>query len=220
MAREHHCPNCGPQACNATTSKIHTCGVCATIWEEDLSVPVPPPAAPRPATPAPATSTPATAVSLKPAAPAAAPSKPMVTAPAAASTPAATRPSVPPTPSEAPNAPAFTKTVTPSPVAAPASTPFPANRPVPLPPPGGNPTLDHVVRSAKVKRCPACQSDGVGQPIEFLTVQGRVVLIDSQTYRAHQWYADTGELLPSVASPAPTESTPAPAPAARAAPAT
>src|SRR3972149_2538445 len=64
MAKEHHCPNCGAQPCNASTSKIHTCGVCAAVWEEVLSEtppapkaaaapPTPPPAAPaKPATPA------------------------------------------------------------------------------------------------------------------------------------------------------------------------
>ncbi len=69
-----------------------------------------------------------------------------------------------------------------------------------------------------MKRCPACQSDGVAQPSDFTTVQGRLVLMDSQTYRAHQWYADTGELLPALASPGPATTTPAPA--ARTRPAT
>ncbi len=55
-----------------------------------------------------------------------------------------------------------------------------------------------MVAAAKVKRCPKCTSDGVAQPGDFRTVQGRVVLVDSQTYRGHEWYADTGELLPSA----------------------
>ncbi len=45
MAKEHHCPNCGPMSCNAATSKVHTCPKCGTRWEEDLSLT----AAPKPA---------------------------------------------------------------------------------------------------------------------------------------------------------------------------
>ncbi|MFA5896667.1 MAG: hypothetical protein WC985_07160 [Thermoplasmata archaeon] len=50
MAKEHHCPNCGAQPCNASTSKIHTCGICAAVWEEVISEPRPAPSpAPKPA---------------------------------------------------------------------------------------------------------------------------------------------------------------------------
>ncbi len=37
MAKEHHCPKCGPMACNAATSKTHVCPKCGTRWQEDLS---------------------------------------------------------------------------------------------------------------------------------------------------------------------------------------
>ncbi len=37
MAKEHHCPVCGPFTCSAATSKIHVCPKCNTRWEEDLS---------------------------------------------------------------------------------------------------------------------------------------------------------------------------------------
>ncbi len=61
-----------------------------------------------------------------------------------------------------------------------------------------------VVQAAKVKRCPKCVSDSLAAPLDFLEVQGRIVLQDSQTYRAHRWYADTGELyMPPAASAAP-----------------
>lgn len=201
MAREHHCPNCGPQPCNASTSKIHTCGVCAAIWEEDLSAPVA--AAPRPTAPA----TPAAATTTKPAAP-----------PAPA--PAAPKPSAPPAASAAPAAaPVAPKpAATPATAAPPPSAATPAASPAPQPaaqgPTGAARTLTEVVAAAKVKRCPKCQSDGVALPGDFRMVQGRVVLTDSQTYRAHEWYADTGELLPSAAAP------PKPQPAAPAAPKT
>jgi hypothetical protein len=79
--------------------------------------------------------------------------------------------------------------------------------------------LADVLPGAKVKRCPACQSDGVAQPSDFATVQGRLVLIDSQTYRGHRWFADTGELLPD-ALPPPAPAPAAAAPAARTSPAT
>lgn len=54
-------------------------------------------------------------------------------------------------------------------------------------------TLSSVVAAAKVKRCPKCVSDGLAAPLDFLETQGRMVLQDSQTYRGHLWYADTGE---------------------------
>ena len=206
MAREHHCPNCGPQACNASTSKIHTCGVCAAIWEEDISVPVPSPgplaapAAPKPAAPAPprpAAATPTSAPSPSPAAkPAAPPTSP------------------PPAPSAPPQPPAPPRPSAPAPPIAP-SPPSPAAPPKPVSPPStaGAKTVADALQGAKVKRCPGCQSDGVAEPSDFQIVQGRLVLVDSQTYRAHRWYADTGELIPAAA--------PAPAPpAARASPAT
>ncbi len=66
MAKEHHCPTCGAQPCNASTSKIHTCGLCAAVWEEVITdaKPAPPPAKP----PAPATP-PAAAKAAAPASP-------------------------------------------------------------------------------------------------------------------------------------------------------
>ncbi len=47
MAKEHHCPNCGAQPCNASGSTIHVCPVCVTRWEEVLpeDKPAPAPAA-------------------------------------------------------------------------------------------------------------------------------------------------------------------------------
>ncbi len=162
MAREHHCPNCGAQACNASTSKIHTCGVCAAIWEEDLSVPAP---APKP-----------------PVAPA----------------PPAPKPTAAPTPASAP-----------APVPAPTLGPAAATKPAAPPQPttiGAKP-LSTVLGDAKVKRCPKCTSDSLAAPSDYRTVGGRLVLVDSQTYRGHAWYADTGELLPAAdaasAAPAP-----------------
>lgn len=213
MAREHHCPNCGPQPCNASTSKIHTCGVCAAIWEEDLSVPVPAPAAPRPAAPAAQPATPAP--------------RPASAAPAA---PSAPKPAAPSTPTPGPSAtttqkPAAPQAPAPTPPAAkpadaapPAPTPAPgpaASKPAAAPSPGGKGLTD-AIAGAKVKRCPKCKSDGIAQPSDFRMVQGRVVLVDSQTYRGHEWYADTGELLAGPAKPAP----PAPAPSPKPNPAT
>jgi len=204
MAREHHCPNCGPQACNASTSKIHTCGVCAAIWEEDLSIPTPAPAPPRPAAPAPAVAAvPSTAP--KPLTPAPAPARPPSPPPAA---PALTKPAAaPPSPTPAPPAP---KPVTPPPPSALAS---PGGRPAPSPAASGAKTLAQVVQGAKVKRCPQCISDGVATPLDFLELQGRVVLQDSQTYRPHQWYADTGEPYVPPATPAAAADTPTARPA-------
>lgn len=45
--------------------------------------------------------------------------------------------------------------------------------------------------------------------------QGRVILVDSQTYRGHEWYADTGDLLPNAPGPTGVASPlgPKPAPA-------
>ena len=37
MAKEHHCPVCGPAPCNAAASKIHICPKDGTRWEEDLT---------------------------------------------------------------------------------------------------------------------------------------------------------------------------------------
>ncbi|MGQ0798315.1 MAG: hypothetical protein ACT4OI_10715 [Methanobacteriota archaeon] len=34
MAKEHHCPTCGPATCNASNSRTHVCPRCATRWEE------------------------------------------------------------------------------------------------------------------------------------------------------------------------------------------
>jgi len=62
------------------------------------------------------------------------------------------------------------------------------------PPPRRKPLSD-VAAAAKVKRCPACESDNLAAPSDYLEQGGRVILVDSQTYRAHRWYADTGELL-------------------------
>ena len=203
MAREHHCPNCGPEACNASTSKIHTCGVCAAIWEEDLSAPAPAPTPPRPATPAPAPAA-AAAAAPKPATPASpVPPKPATPAPSSP-TPV---PAAPAAPKPAPTAPpAAPKPPTP---AAPAVASTPAVRAAT---PGGK-TLAAVVQAAKVKRCPNCTSDSLATPLDFVEVQGRVALQDSQTYRGHWWYADTGEAYVPPGSP------PAAAPAAAARPA-
>ncbi len=201
MAREHHCPNCGPQACNASTSKIHTCGVCAAIWEEDLSAPAPAPTPPRPATPAPAPAA-APPVAVKPTAPATpGPPKPAVAAPASP-TPAPVAPK--PAPAASPAAP---KPVPPAAPAPPAVASMTAARPAT---PGGKKLAD-VVQAAKVKRCPSCTSDSLAAPSDFAEVQGRVAFQDSQTYRGHWWYADTGEAyVPPGRAPAAS-----PAPAAR-----
>jgi hypothetical protein len=192
MAREHRCPNCGPQPCNASTSKIHTCGVCAAIWEEDLSVPVPGTA---PAPPASAAAAPV-AVPPKPASPATA------SAPAAPSPPTAARPAAAPPASASTAAPAPPRASAP-PASLGVPSPTPPPKPVSPSAPGGAKTLADVLQDAKVKRCPKCESEGLAQPSDFLRVQGRLVLVDSQTYRAHQWYADSGDLLPAVAAPPP-----------------
>lgn len=239
MAREHHCPNCGAQPCNASTSKIHTCGMCAAIWEEDLSAPLPAQAAPRPAVPSPAPAVAAAPAPPKPAAPPPVPPKPAPTpatgtpaamGPAAAkpvtqvsppATPTATPPAAP-TPRGPSAAPAPSVVPRPAPTVPPthpATTPGPASQPAALSATGEAKTLAEVLQGAKVKRCPGCQSDGVAQPGDFAMVRGRLVLVDSQTYRAHQWYADTGELLPPAAG-APASAPRASAPAARANPAT
>ncbi len=75
-----------------------------------------------------------------------------------------------------------------------------------------------ILAAAKVKRCPKCTSDGVALPSSFRIVQGRTILADSQTYRAHEWYADTGELVPSP--PAPPKPAAAAPPAPKTTPAT
>ncbi|HKZ89806.1 MAG TPA: hypothetical protein VJ300_06070 [Thermoplasmata archaeon] len=36
MAKEHHCPTCGPATCNASNSRTHVCPRCATRWEETV----------------------------------------------------------------------------------------------------------------------------------------------------------------------------------------
>ncbi len=208
MAREHHCPNCGPQACNASTSKIHTCGVCAAIWEEDLSAPAPAPTLPRPAAPAPAPAA-AAAATVKPAAPATpVPPKPAVPAPASPTPP----PAAPAAPKPAPTAPPAAPTpVAPAAPAPTTAAPMPAARPAT---PGGKKLAD-AVQTAKVKRCPSCTSDSLAAPSDFVDVQGRVAFQDSQTYRGHWWYADTGEAyVPPGRAPAAS-----PAPAAKPAPA-
>ncbi len=197
MAREHHCPNCGPQACNASTSKIHTCGVCAAIWEEDLSAPAV--AAPRPAAPAPNVPSPA--------APAAKPAPPAAPAPAAAKPAAPTAPPATPAAAAVPPKPAA-----PAPPPAAALAAPPAAKPSVPTSAVGPKTLTDIVAAAKVKRCPKCTSDGVALPSDFRIVQGRTILTDSQTYRAHEWYADTGELVPSPPAPPKPAATAPPAP--------
>jgi len=72
--------------------------------------------------------------------------------------------------------------------------------------------LSEAVATAKVKRCPACGSDNLAAPGDYLEQGGRVILVDSQTYRGHRWYADTGELLKLEPLPPPD---PAPPPAAK-----
>ncbi len=52
MAKEHHCPNCGAQPCNASSSTIHVCPLCVARWEEVISDEKPSAPPPRPATPA------------------------------------------------------------------------------------------------------------------------------------------------------------------------
>ncbi len=76
-------------------------------------------------------------------------------------------------------------------------------------------TLSGTLAAAQVKRCPKCQSDSLAAPSDLKEVGGRVVFQDSQTYRGHWWYADTGELyVPPAAAPSP-----APGPTAKPAPA-
>lgn len=228
MAREHHCPNDGPQPCNASTSKIHTCGLCAAIWEEDLSAPTPAPAAVRPTTAAtaapvppapakPAVTVPTTAAAPKP--PVLAATAPATSAPRAAAVPQATPSAAPPAavgpkpaapasapPTPAPQAPTFVATGTPA--APPGSSPAAAAKALK--------TLSDVVQAAKVKRCPKCVSDGLAAPLDYFEVNGRVVLQDSQTYRGHRWFADTGELYTAPSVPA---AAPAPSPVRPASPA-
>ena len=76
--------------------------------------------------------------------------------------------------------------------------------------------MAEVVQAAKVPRCPRCTSDSVAAPSDFVEVQGRVALQDSQTYRGHWWYADTGEDYVPLA----TARAASPATAAKSAPAT
>ena len=208
MAKEHHCPKCGAQPCVASTSKIHTCGVCASIWEEDLSAPVAAPAAAKPATPAPPAPAPATAPP-KPTAPVTTPPKPSPAAAPGTETQAAgaaPKPAAIPTPPAAAAAPVPRPTVAPS---GPSTSGAPSASPAA---PGSVKRLADMLPGAKVPRCPACQSDGVAQPSDYAMVQGRLVLVDSQTYRGHRWYADTGELLATPSAPAPAPPSPAPAP--------
>lgn len=199
MVKEHHCPNCGPQPCNASTSKIHTCGVCAAVWEEVLGEGAPaaravaPPAAPaKPvalATPAAPTPTPAGPPSAQ-----APPPKP--------GNPGAAAASIAAPPTAAPARPAPQSPAKPS-ETAPSAQPKPAPAVTAAKPaaPMGRRLAD-VLGSAQVKRCPQCRSDGLAQPSDFLEAQGRIVLIDSQSYRGHHWFADTGEAYtPSGATP-------------------
>jgi hypothetical protein len=79
-----------------------------------------------------------------------------------------------------------------------------------------NKTLPQVLRGAKVPRCPRCTSDGLAAPLDFLEVQGRVVFQDSQTYRGHWWFADTGE--PYTPPGVPAASTPVESPKPASAP--
>lgn len=248
MAREHHCPNCGPQACNASTSRIHTCGVCAAVWEEDLSAapvapappkpPAPGPAAtpqaapPKPAGPAPPSppaQRPATAPSAVPAAATApkatAPGTPTPAAtPATAPPPRPTIPQAPPAAKAAPSPPAAP--VPPNPAAAPSagtapssgSGPAPAKPPAPTAaapavhgedkPASRTKRLADVVAAAKVKRCPLCKSDSLAAPSDYVEQGGKTLLVDSQTYHGHRWYADTGEVLKVTPPPRPAPAPP------------
>jgi len=36
MAKEHHCPNCGPATCTAMNNRTHVCPRCASRWEETV----------------------------------------------------------------------------------------------------------------------------------------------------------------------------------------
>ncbi len=208
MAKEHHCPNDGPQPCNASTSRIHTCGICNATWEEDLSTPPPPQASPPSAPPV-----------VPPKAPTASPSAPLPIAKPASPGPATAAPKTllvvtpaPPTPTPVPNP------IAPAPPATPPTVPIAASTTAsqgpdrkpgpPVPPPGENSTsetyrdelvgmiegLDAKVSAAKVKTCPGCHSRDLAQPSQVLEVGGRIVLGDSQSYRSHWWFADTGEM--------------------------
>lgn len=63
-----------------------------------------------------------------------------------------------------------------------------------------------------MKRCPVCKSDSLAAPSDYVEQGGKIVLVDSQTYRGHRWYADTGEVLQALPPPRPA---PAPAGAAK-----
>lgn len=36
MAKEHHCPKCGTQSCNALSGNLHVCPTCTSQWEEEI----------------------------------------------------------------------------------------------------------------------------------------------------------------------------------------
>jgi hypothetical protein len=215
MAKEHHCPNDGPQPCNASTSRIHTCGLCNATWEEDLSgaVTLPPVQAPKltvPPTPAPGGAGSAPLPVAKPA-----PQNPVTTAtkPAPFAAPASPKPSPTPTPTPAKSVTAPASPIpaepTPSSVAPQPASQAPDRKPsYPIPPPGEKSTsetyrdevvgsvdaLDQKIASAKFKTCPGCRSTDLLQASQYIDAGGRLVLGDSQSYRGHWWYADTGEL--------------------------
>jgi hypothetical protein len=210
MAKEHHCPNDGPQPCNASTSRIHTCGLCNATWEEDLSGP------PAPATAAPAAKTPpipptTIATPRAPAAPTTSSSSPN-SPPAAAKPPvpatvatgrvSTSNPVAPATPAPAARSPG------PIPTAATQPAPTPDRKPGPPPPPPGVTSrsltyqdelvgsldgLEAKIATAKVKTCPVCHSPDLAQPSQSIAVGGRIALGDSQSYRVHWWFADTGD---------------------------
>ncbi len=182
MAKEHHCPNCGPQPCNASTSRIHTCGACAAVWDEMITDAKPSPAA-GPAAAAPA----APAGAPKPAAAAPVPPKP---APATPATPVA---QAAPTPRPAPAQ------------ASPPSGPVPIASAATERPGPGSKRLSDLVAGARVSRCPSCITEPLNHPSDFREVQGRIVFIDSQSYRGHMWFADTGEAYRPPTVPTPSE---------------
>jgi ParB/RepB/Spo0J family partition protein len=52
--------------------------------------------------------------------------------------------------------------------------------------------LAELVKKAKVKTCSRCTGWNAN-PHAYLTIGGRVVLVDSRGYEEHKWFADTGE---------------------------
>ena len=204
MAKEHHCPNDGAQPCNASTSRLHTCGLCNATWEEDLGAPMP--AAAVPAASGSKPSPPPSAPEARAAAPVPAASAGKGGTGSAPTT--ATKSEGPaqestkPAPQEAAGA------ATPStPAGSPGKDATPAKKGPSAPPPGEpaasqtyrdefagkSEGLADRVKSAKVKTCPHCKSESLSSASQYIEVETRTVLRDSQTYRGHWWFADSGD---------------------------